>query len=86
LDQVRAAAVLSEAGYAVHLDGDHLVVRWVADPAGITQILATQQIWVAELTPLVPDLESVFLELTGTRPRDGRPRQVDQAVLPEASP
>jgi ABC-2 type transport system ATP-binding protein len=86
LDQVRAAEVLGQAGYPVHLTGDHLVVYGVADPAGITQTLASHQIWVAELTPLVPDLESVFLQLTGTQPREGRPRQVDQAVLPEASP
>jgi ABC-2 type transport system ATP-binding protein len=35
--------------------------------------------WVSELTPLTPDLENVFLELTGTMPDPTAHRQVDDA-------
>jgi ABC-2 type transport system ATP-binding protein len=83
-DHVRAGELLREAGHVVDVAADHLVVRGVADPAAITETLAQQQLWVAELTPLVPDLESVFLQLTGTAPQEGTPRQVDQAIMPEA--
>jgi ABC-2 type transport system ATP-binding protein len=82
-DHVRAAQVLTAAGHPVSVHDDHLVVHGAGDPAAITEALARHQLWVAELTPLVPDLESVFLQLTGTEPGDGGPRQVDQAVLPE---
>ena len=34
------------------------------DPARITQVLGEAGIWLSELTPLRPDLETVFLELT----------------------
>jgi ABC-2 type transport system ATP-binding protein len=63
-DHLRAAEVLAEAGAEVRTMADHLVVAGVADPAWITEQLAAQQLWVAELTPLLPDLEDVFLHLT----------------------
>lgn len=57
----------------------------VADGAWITETLGRQDIWVAELTPLAPDLESVFLTLTGTTPEAGQRRQVDDSVQPPPS-
>lgn len=61
-----AYAVLAAAGYAVHREDEHLVVSAVAEPADITRELAAAGLYLSELTPVGPDLESVFLELTGT--------------------
>jgi len=81
-DHARAAAILLGAGLAVDVRDDHVVVSNVVDPATITETLAGHRMWVTELTPLTPDLESVFLELTGTAPQPGAPRQVDEAFQP----
>ena len=81
-DHARAAAILLGAGLAVDVRDDHVVVSNVVDPATITETLAGHRMWVTELTPLTPDLESVFLELTGTAPQPGVPRQVDEAFQP----
>ena len=81
-DHVRAAAILSDSGLPVRVHDDHFVVSNLADPALVTETLGAHQMWVSELTPLTPDLESVFLELTGTAPQPGEHRQVDDAVKP----
>jgi ABC-2 type transport system ATP-binding protein len=73
-----AAETLAESGLPVERHADHLVVSDIADPAWITQALARRRMYVSELTPVVPDLESVFLDLTGTRPVDGTPLQVGE--------
>jgi ABC-2 type transport system ATP-binding protein len=70
LDQ--AGSLLAAAGLTVRREGDHLVASEVADPAWITQVLAKHRLYVSELAVIEPDLESVFLQLTG--------------VLPSASP
>lgn len=75
-----AAALLTEAGMAVRLDQDHLLLSGVSEPAVVTRLLADQGHYLSELTPLRPDLESVFLELTGTTPQTGTTRQVDDSV------
>jgi ABC-2 type transport system ATP-binding protein len=80
----RAAELISEAGLSVAVHPDHLVVSDLADPAWISETLGRQGMWVSELTPLTPDLESVFLELTGTTPTPGIPRQVGASVQPPA--
>ncbi|HET6211627.1 MAG TPA: ATP-binding cassette domain-containing protein [Micromonosporaceae bacterium] len=85
-DHKRAAALIAESGLPVTMAEDHFVVGDLADPAWITETLAAHQLWVAELTPLAPDLETVFLELTGTAPEPGRRLQVDESVLPPAGP
>jgi ABC-2 type transport system ATP-binding protein len=77
IDHRRAAAVLEEAGAVVRATEDHLIVTDVDDPAWITEILARAELWLTELTPVRPDLEHVFLELTGTMPDPATPRQVD---------
>jgi ABC-2 type transport system ATP-binding protein len=86
VDHVRAAGIIAESGLPVTVNDDHFVVSDLADAAWITQTLARADLWVSELTPLAPDLESVFLELTGTTPHPGVPRQVDDSVLPPAPP
>ncbi len=81
---LRAGAdTLTSLGAQVRLEPDHLVVAGVTDPTEITAALGARQLWLAELTPISPDLESVFLQLTGTASAPGQHRQVDQpANLP----
>jgi ABC-2 type transport system ATP-binding protein len=67
----RAAQILAQAGAPITMHADHFVVSDLAEPAWITQTLAAHQLWVSELTPIVPDLESVFLQLTGEAKGDG---------------
>ena len=64
-DLAAATAALTAAGIAVRDAGDHLIATGVTDPALITQTLAKKRLYVSELTPLMANLESVFLELTG---------------------
>jgi ABC-2 type transport system ATP-binding protein len=82
VDPLVAADVLRVAGAQVQLDHDYLTVGNAPNPAQITRVLAQRDIYVSELTPVGVDLESVFLELTGTAPVEGRSRQVDQAAVP----
>jgi ABC-type multidrug transport system ATPase subunit len=67
-DHLRASDVLSTAGFTVEtLPNRILKVSLVShklDLAVITRLLADQGLYVAELTPIQPDLESVFLHLT----------------------
>ena len=68
-DPDRAADLLTEAGFAVTRteDGRLSVGGTEAgppDPEQITRVLARQDLYVRELTPVRPDLEAVFLRLT----------------------
>jgi ABC-2 type transport system ATP-binding protein len=76
-----AADVLTAAGAAVTSQPDHLLVSGIGAPAEITRALAASGLYVSELTPVVADLESVFLQITGTAPVSGQHRQVDQSVV-----
>ena len=82
VDLLAAAEVLRAAGAIVNLDHDHLTVSNAPNPADVTRVLAQRDIYVAELTQVSADLESVFLELTGTAPVAGQNRQVDQSAQP----
>jgi ABC-2 type transport system ATP-binding protein len=73
----RATELLEQLGISVTAHPDHLVVTGVDDPEVISRTLGEQGLWVRELVPLRPDLESVFLELTGDAPHPVLPRQVD---------
>ncbi|WP_222854011.1 ABC transporter ATP-binding protein [Fodinicola acaciae] len=64
-----AAELLREGGMTVTPRPDHLIVTDCDDPARITQLLSRRRLYVSELTPLEPDLEDVFLELTGMAAR-----------------
>jgi ABC-2 type transport system ATP-binding protein len=64
-DPETAARLLTDAGYQVRSDGGYLYVDQVKDPAEVTRILAEQGLYVRELVPDRPDLEDVFLQLTG---------------------
>ncbi|CAA9360443.1 MAG: Efflux ABC transporter, ATP-binding protein [uncultured Nocardioidaceae bacterium] len=63
-DPREAARMLSKAGFRVDRDGESLTVKGVARGEDITRLLAERRMFVRELTPLRPDLESVFLQLT----------------------
>jgi ABC-2 type transport system ATP-binding protein len=84
VDVLTAAEVLRAAGAQVALEQDHLTVSNAPNPAQITRVLAQREIYVSELAPVAVDLESVFLELTGTAPVEGQNRQVDESAMASA--
>ena len=67
-DHLRAAEILGIAGFTVEPPPNRVLkvslVNHKLDLAVITRLLADQGLYVAELTPIQPDLESVFLHLT----------------------
>ncbi len=67
-EHVRGGEVLVAAGFSVTDAGDTWLVHDVPDAAAITRVLADAGHFVRELTPVAPDLESVFLQLTGDGP------------------
>ena len=84
VDVLTAAEVLRAAGAQVALEQDHLTVSNAPNPAQITRVLAQREIYVSELAPVTVDLESVFLQLTGTAPVEGQNRQVDESAMASA--
>src|SRR5439155_20179216 len=58
-DPVAAQAVLVGAGFTVAAQNGHLLVDGT-DPAAINRTLGAAGIWLAELTPVRADLETVF--------------------------
>jgi ABC-2 type transport system ATP-binding protein len=78
-DLEEAASILESSGLPVKREDDHLIVSDIADPSWITQTLSRRRLFVSELTPVPPDLESIFLELTGTMPIPGQRLQVGEA-------
>jgi ABC-type multidrug transport system ATPase subunit len=67
-DHLRATEVLTTAGFTVEPLPDRILkvslVNHKLDLAVVTRLLADQGLYVSELTPIQPDLESVFLNLT----------------------
>jgi ABC-2 type transport system ATP-binding protein len=63
-DPVRAQRMLEDTGLRVTRDGEQLVVEGADRAEDITRLLASGDVYVRELTPVRPDLESVFLRLT----------------------
>lgn len=80
-----AAEALTAIGAEVTVHEDHLLVRGIDRPAQVTRTLAGRDLYVSELAEVTADLESVFLELTGTAPVPGQSRQVDDSVAVDAS-
>jgi len=60
------ARVLATAGIDLERRPDALLARAVGDPARVSELLAREGLYLRELTPVAADLESVFLQLTGT--------------------
>ena len=85
-DLTTSAGALREIGAQVVVEPDHLMVSGIAQPSAITRALAAHDVYVSELAPVTVDLESVFLELTGTAPVVGEHRQVDQSAMVPAAP
>jgi len=85
-DLTASAGALRDVGAQVVVDADHLMVSGLAQPSAITRTLAARGVYVSELSPVSVDLESVFLELTGTAPVEGEHRQVDQTVMAPTGP
>ena len=79
-DVAAAAQVLTGAGIQYQQHPDHLLASGVDKPALLSRLLAGRDLFVSELTPVGVDLESVFLELTGTAPVPGQHRSVDDSV------
>jgi ABC-type multidrug transport system ATPase subunit len=84
-DHLRAGEVLTAAGFTVEPLASRLLRVSLRDHrldlAVITRLLADQGLYVSELTPIQPDLESVFLDLTGSdhpAVRQQRRRQSEQ--------
>ncbi|WP_249999571.1 ATP-binding cassette domain-containing protein [Actinoplanes sp. M2I2] len=86
VDMRTAIELLRANGAQVTAEHDHFTVGNAGNPAQITRILAEREIYVSELTPVSADLESVFLELTGTAPVEGQNRQVDQTAAASPAP
>jgi ABC-type multidrug transport system ATPase subunit len=67
-DHLRATEVLTTAGFTVEPLPNRILkvslVNHKLDLAVVTRLLADQGLYVSELTPIQPDLESVFLGLT----------------------
>ena len=83
-DHLRASEVLTASGFAVEPLASRLLKVSLSDQrldlAVITRLLADQGLYVSELTQIQPDLESVFLNLTGgdhpgTRQQRRQPEQ-----------
>jgi ABC-2 type transport system ATP-binding protein len=85
-DLTGSAGILRDLGAQVVVEPDHLLVSGIAQPGAITRALAARGVYVTELAPVAVDLESVFLELTGTMPVEGEHRQVDQSATEPAVP
>ena len=79
-DLTSSAGTLRDLGAQVVVEPDHLMVSGIAHAGAITRALAARGVFVTELSPVPVDLESVFLELTGTAPVPGGHRQVDESA------
>lgn len=75
--------MITAAGRSARVDDDSVIVSGVTDGAWITETLGQAGLWLNHLAALNPDLETVFLNLTGTTPIPGRAQQVDDSALPD---
>jgi ABC-type multidrug transport system ATPase subunit len=89
-DHLRATEVLTAAGFTVEPLQNRILKVSLANHklnlAVITRLLADQGLYVSELTPIQPDLESVFLNLTAGQhlaTRQELPRQPARRPPPQ---
>ncbi|WP_051704359.1 ABC transporter ATP-binding protein [Glycomyces sp. NRRL B-16210] len=80
-----ALALTAEEGVSAAIDRERLVVTGAPEAAWVTHTLADAGIYLSELTTETKNLESVFLELTGTAPTPGGTVQIGQSVVPPAA-
>ena len=76
----------AKAGVVASVDRDRLVVTGAPEPAWVTKTLADAGIYLSELRTETKNLESVFLELTGTAPVPGQTVQIGQSVEVPSAP
>jgi ABC-2 type transport system ATP-binding protein len=76
----------AKAGVVASVDRDRLVVTGAPEPAWVTKTLADAGIYLSELRTETKNLESVFLELTGTAPVPGQTVQIGQSVTVPSAP
>jgi ABC-2 type transport system ATP-binding protein len=80
LPEAVEALTAAEGGVAASIDRDRLVVTGAPEAAWVTRTLADAGIYLSELRAETKNLESVFLELTGTAPVPGQTVQIGQSV------
>lgn len=80
LPEAAEALTTAEEGVAASIDRDRLVVTGAPEAAWVTRTLADAGIYLSELRAETKNLESVFLELTGTAPVPGQTVQIGQSV------
>ncbi|SDK64064.1 ABC-2 type transport system ATP-binding protein [Glycomyces sambucus] len=86
LPEAAEALKTAKAGVGAVVERDRLVVTGAPEPAWVTQTLAESGIYLSELVTQTKNLESVFLELTGTAPQPGQTVQIGQSVaVPQAA-
>ncbi|EWT06953.1 ABC transporter [Intrasporangium chromatireducens Q5-1] len=83
-DLQRAAAVLQDAGLPTEQEGAFLRVT-TEDGEQVTRLLAGHGLFVRQLTPMRPDLESAFLRLTSESGLDAAP-EAPVAASPDELP
>ena len=84
-DPMAAHDVLVAAGYRLTSLGDAWAVHDVTDPSTLNRTLAEAGHYLSELSPLTPDLESVFLELTNEPNGDGNRTDREPSALGESA-
>ncbi|GAB3660371.1 ABC transporter ATP-binding protein [Glycomyces tarimensis] len=72
------ALATAGGGVTVEAETDRLLVTGAPEAAWVTKTLADAGLYLSELTSETKNLESVFLELTGTAPQAGQAVQVGQ--------
>lgn len=84
----RAMEVLMSAGdgLSVAAERERLVVTGAPEAAWVTRTLADAGLYLSRLTAETKNLESVFLELTGTAPQAGQTVQIGQPAPGSAAP
>jgi ABC-2 type transport system ATP-binding protein len=85
LPEAAEALTAAERGVAASIDRDRLVVTGAPEAAWVTRTLADAGIYLSELRAETKNLESVFLELTGTAPMPGQTIQIGQSIEVPAS-
>jgi ABC-2 type transport system ATP-binding protein len=85
LPEAAEALTTAEDGVTASIDRDRLVVTGAPEAAWVTRTLADAGIYLSELRAETKNLESVFLELTGTAPVPGRTVQIGESIEAPAS-
>ncbi|MEU6250040.1 ABC transporter ATP-binding protein [Glycomyces sp. NPDC047010] len=80
LPEAAAALVEAKPEVGAVVERDRLVVSGAPEAAWVTRTLADAGIYLSELVTQTKNLESVFLELTGTAPQPGQTVQIGQSV------